>query len=226
MRRFGIFSAIAIILAFAVAAWAVDPWKGKPVDQWDQNDITKILTDSPWVKKVQIEASWVKGKQSSSSPSAAGDQGPSGPPQAIFMIRWNSARTPREALYRQALLGNEIKQDEYDKAMNEQVDDYQILIVGSDMTPFQDSTEASLTTAGYLMSKKTKDKIPPKGVVVQRGPDQKVSVVVFSFFKKSLNGQETVPEDEKSMDFYLTSPVKLHCTFDVSKMVDAKGKDL
>lgn len=227
MRRYGIFGLLAILLTLAVAAWAVDPWKGKPVDQWDENDVNKILSDSPWVRRIQIEAKWVKdGGSSAPAASPNGSQGPAGPPQATFIIRWNSARTARYALYRQALLHNDIKQDDYNKAMADVPDDYEVLIAGTDMTPFQAATESSLQSEGYLMDKKTKQKIPAKSVTIQKDPDGKVSVVVFSFFKKSLNGQDTIPEDQKNIDFDLNSPVKLHGTFDLTKMVDSKGRDL
>src|SRR5579863_2225554 len=43
----------------AALAWGGgDPWKTKPYQQWDANDIKKIFNDSPWCKIVQIDISW------------------------------------------------------------------------------------------------------------------------------------------------------------------------
>jgi hypothetical protein len=53
------FTALFICLIAAVLAWGGgDPWKAKPYQQWDANDIKKIFNDSPWCKIVQIDVSW------------------------------------------------------------------------------------------------------------------------------------------------------------------------
>ncbi|MFY9803111.1 MAG: hypothetical protein WA211_13525 [Candidatus Acidiferrales bacterium] len=47
------------ILLCAAIAWAGDPpWKSKPYQQWDDNDIHRILSDSPWVRVVSVSATW------------------------------------------------------------------------------------------------------------------------------------------------------------------------
>lgn len=45
------------LLVIAALAWATDAWK-KPYEQWDKNDVAKVLNDSPWGKTVRISASW------------------------------------------------------------------------------------------------------------------------------------------------------------------------
>lgn len=45
------------ILSVAVAAWGGDPWKQKAYKDWDDNDLKRILFDSPWAKKVSITLS-------------------------------------------------------------------------------------------------------------------------------------------------------------------------
>ena len=49
---------ILTVLTIAALAWASDPWKSKPYQQWDKKDVTKILTDSPWAKIARINADW------------------------------------------------------------------------------------------------------------------------------------------------------------------------
>jgi hypothetical protein len=51
------------ILSVAVAAWAGDPWKSKPYQQWDQKDVQKIMFDSPWAQVVTVDANWRRAGQ-------------------------------------------------------------------------------------------------------------------------------------------------------------------
>lgn len=56
--------ATTLALIFVVAGLAYagnDAWKTKPYEQWDQNDLKEVLTNSPWVKRTTVTASWVKG---------------------------------------------------------------------------------------------------------------------------------------------------------------------
>jgi hypothetical protein len=121
MRKI-IFGSLALII-LATLAWASgDPWKSKPFAQWDEKDLRKILSDSPWSKVVQVPAAWKTGGDSSGAPDpnlpnatqerspdgsvmGQGIGAPKGPaipqiPQATFFVRWLSARTIREALRR------------------------------------------------------------------------------------------------------------------------------
>jgi hypothetical protein len=39
------------LLVLGALAWASsDPWKAKPYQQWDANDIKRIFAESPWCK--------------------------------------------------------------------------------------------------------------------------------------------------------------------------------
>jgi hypothetical protein len=62
--------ALACVILAALAWGGGDPWKTKPYQQWDANDIKKIFNDSPWCKVVQIDVSW---KASSPAAATAGD---------------------------------------------------------------------------------------------------------------------------------------------------------
>jgi hypothetical protein len=53
---------LAIFFVTAGLAYgANDVWKTKPYQQWDQNDLKEILTNSPWVKKTTVMAAWANG---------------------------------------------------------------------------------------------------------------------------------------------------------------------
>lgn len=66
MRTFAKVS-VAVLL-MAVLAWASDPWKTKPYQQWDQKDVNKVLNESPWVKTISVTASWAPQQMSMGVP--------------------------------------------------------------------------------------------------------------------------------------------------------------
>jgi hypothetical protein len=105
---------------------------------------------------------------------------------------------------------------------------YQVLIVGTDMKPFQAPDEKSLIDKAYLITKKTKQKISATGVEFQRGPDGKtVQAVAFAFPRKTASGEQTIASDEKSVEFYCSvAGANIRASFEPSKMEDAKGRDL
>lgn len=59
MRKATILSIFFILAGLAFAS--NDVWKTKPYQQWDSNDVREVLTNSPWVKKTTVMASWAKG---------------------------------------------------------------------------------------------------------------------------------------------------------------------
>lgn len=90
---------LGVVLAGAVL-WAGDPWNDKPYTEWDRNDVDRILGDSPWAKSVAVAGSAILGApvqgstgkiEHSPSQASAGDK---------LIVRWFSALTLREALFR------------------------------------------------------------------------------------------------------------------------------
>jgi hypothetical protein len=47
-------SPFVFLFGGAVALWAADFWQTKPFTSWDQKESQKVLTDSPWAKRVSI----------------------------------------------------------------------------------------------------------------------------------------------------------------------------
>ncbi|MFY9532304.1 MAG: hypothetical protein WBC04_22410 [Candidatus Acidiferrales bacterium] len=255
MRKFYLIAGGA--LTFAAFLWAAgDPWREKPYQQWDQKDITRILTDSPWSKVVRVDAPWRTSGQrdddegeSDEGPQApsgggmsrggygagGGSQPPGGAsgggpsvPQAAFVVRWASSQTIREAVYRDAVLKGQMKQEDVDKALLQPVGDYDVLVVGKDMSQFAKSDENALKGQAYLSTKKTKQKISPGRVQIQKSQDgMNIVALIFSFPKKTSNGENDIAPDEKGVEFVLAAgQVKLKAGFDPSKMANQQGRDL
>jgi hypothetical protein len=48
-----------LVAILAVVCWAGgDPWKDKHYTQWDEKDIQRIMTSSPWMRMVAVTAAW------------------------------------------------------------------------------------------------------------------------------------------------------------------------
>jgi hypothetical protein len=231
----------------ASLAWAAgDVWKSKPFSQWDEKDIRKIMSDSPWSKAVQVPAAWTTGGESGSElPSATqehppgggimgGGMTPSAPPaapqvpQATFFVRWISSRTIREALLRTEVLSGKMKEEDAEKQAAQPMDVYQVMVVGQDMKPFQGVDEKELAAKTYLITKKTKQRIAATAVEFQRGPDGKaVLVAAFTFPKQAAGGEPTIAADEKGVEFFCSvGGANIRASFEIPKMDDAQGRDL
>ncbi len=263
------------ILLLAVLAWANDPWKGKPYQNWDQKDIAKVLNNSPWVKIISVSQSWRGGAgammpmgggpPSGGEPQGAGGMGggggmgsggvrpagggggggseqggggggggmaqdqsmPQGPPPAQFQARWISALTMREALARMQLLDQKVTQPEAEQFVSQTPPNYEIVVFGRDMTPFQTVDRATLLKDSSLLLDGPKATINAADVTVTRTPDERqVQAVTFSF-PKTAAGQPTIPDQEKGIDLICkTKDVTLKFHFDPRRMATGKGRDL
>jgi hypothetical protein len=157
----------------------------------------------------------------------AGDSGSSSG-EASFLVRWVSSKTVEKAVYRKAELAGTMKPEDAEKELAKTFDVYELVVFGPDMKPFQSADEDVLKTSADLIEKKTKQKISPYKVEITRSPDgTKVQAVAFTFLKKAANGEPTIADDEKGVDFNcFVGGAKIHVSFDISKMQDAQGRDL
>jgi hypothetical protein len=225
------------LLVLGTLAWASsDPWKAKPYQQWDANDIKRIFADSPWCKTVQIDAIW-KGATSKYEMSddggmalktGQGSAGAGGAPagKAIFVVRWVSARTIREAGVRNSVLESQMKPEDAEKEVAKIPDVYQIFVGGRDLTPFA-SAEETMQASVFLSAKKAKQKIAPFETRILHGRDGKMTGVMFSFSKKTDSGEPTIAADEKNVEFTCAiSKARIFTTFEIPKMEDSQGRDL
>jgi hypothetical protein len=115
---------LAALFLSARALCAADVWAAKPYTAWSDKDIRKIMTDSPWSRRVSVTllggAGYldvlrakgpppgrpgpgiaepggelgVGGSQSGGPPPSS----PAGPPQTTLIVRWQSAAIVQQAL--------------------------------------------------------------------------------------------------------------------------------
>jgi hypothetical protein len=200
---------VATVLV-AVNAWAGEPWQ-KSYKNWDAKDVQEILNDSPWSKPVEIERKETNKKDA-----------------VKFVVRWVSSRTLREASVRGGILQKRISEADAEKYLPPAPDDYQLAVVGTDMSSFHSADESILRDKTYLIAKKSKERITASQVEIVRGSDGKrINAIVFHFPKKSITGQAIVSSEEKELRFVVqTGAIEIKVRFDPQKMVDQQGMDL
>ena len=161
-------------------------------------------------------------------PSVDQSQQPSTQSSTPYVVRWVSSRTIREAAVRSAELKGQIKPEDGEKDLAQPIDHYQVLVASPNMKVFQAVDEAALKNSTVLELKKTKEKLAPTSVKIERSADgSAIESVVFSFPKKTPSGEPTIASSEKGADFGMSVPgAKINVSFDLSKMEDPQGRDL
>lgn len=161
--------------------------------------------------------------------SAGGDQEQIGSLQGrvMYYIRWNSSRTVREALVRDAILSGKMKESDAEKYLSAPITDYEVLVVGPDMTPFQNSTPDELKAKSFLRGEQSKVEVNPTNVNMVRSPEgSRLTAVVFTFSRKAADGKDVAAAQEKGLRFECKlKDLDLRSTFDPRKMADQKGPD-
>ncbi len=238
-----------------VAAAASSDWRDKDPRSWDQKDVQKILSDSPWSKQLSLGMA-PDGSLSQSAPAAVStpgsessggglggakmgagggpgprDNGPTGAsgdfaPVAKFSVRWNSSRTIRQALLREKeLTGAPV--DQARKDLNAKYEAYQISITGPDLRAFVKEGAANLRAHSYLMLKSTKQQIAPSNIIIQAREDGTLVAVLFEFPRTTAAGEPSIAPAEKSVEFAAkVGNLPLKVAFDISKMSTKDGVDL
>lgn len=146
--------------------------------------------------------------------------------ETAFYIRWYSSRVIREALAREAIINGKISEADGAKLLAQPVLDYEIIVFGPDMTPFQNLTEEQLRSASSLEGKQSKQKVAPVSLRMNKSPNGRTNSIVFFFPKKTGSGADVASAQEKGLEFVCKlKNLNLRNEFDTRKMVDEKGAD-
>jgi hypothetical protein len=235
--------AVTVALLFAIDLWAGDPWKQKSYKLWNENEVRKILNESPWAKRAEMEGGPAKhaGMEPSeeggtSEGAAAGEELDEGGGRGednergriTFVVRWVSSRTMRQAWVRGEVLKKRIPETETDKFLPPPSDDSQLLVVGRDMKLFEKLDEAALLENSFLVRTKSKQRISPSAVHIARLPDGKrIKGILFHFPKKLLVSESTAASDDNDLKFVShAGTTEIKASFDLQKMVDNEGIDI
>jgi len=226
------------LIAASLALASDPPWKGKPYPEWNDKDIQRVFSDSPWARKATITRTWaaVTQKELPNNPQLSGaGRGTPTPGSAndnagndlTFDIYWASSRVVRAATARKAILHGGKNDLDVDKYASQPQEEYQVVVQSEDMTPFVRHDEKSFQAGAFLEPKKSKQKIAASHVVYEHDEKGQVTAAVFFFPKKTASGEPTIGTDEKSVEFNckLEGP-NLRVNFEPQKMVDNQGPAL
>jgi hypothetical protein len=241
-------SAAFLALAFAsmiALAGSSEPWKDKEYKVWTQDEVQKILYESPWVKMVEISAPWLKGRTQYLTPLPMdcdgrpdmnrGDRTPTSwqlggnESIVIYQVTWQSARTVRAAKLRESILCGRGNAERGEEMLEEQPDDYIITVHSPDMTPFKGMDEDALMKATSLWPKTSPKKFSPESVAIARygSRDGAPYMLTFKFPRKSENGEPIISNGEKEVEFASQiGKFTLKTKFQMQKMTVKTGPDL
>jgi hypothetical protein len=224
--------ALALAMLLSASAWGRDPWKDKEYKNWDANDVRKILYDSPWSKRVsrtalqapEGPAEDVSGvdmmdTHSKEAEASADTQ------QTVFVVRWVSSRTLREAWSRSLVLQKQISPESIDQHLPPVPGEYLLAVVGPSMGAFAKSNETTLKNKSYLAV--GKQRIRPVRVEIDQTRDGKINGVVFHFAKTDATGKPLLAGSEKDLRFVERGAAAgFEVNFNPRQMVDSQGPDL
>lgn len=218
---------VGIFVLAAIVYAANEPWKTKPYQQWNANDVKQVLWNSPWVKDISVPAGWpasqpslgagqLQGANQSAGSVENGSHGgsmgnsPNAPPvssgaadgtierrDAAFYVRWNSSLVVREGFARQAVLSGNISEDRAEQYLKQPQTTYQVQVSGSDMIPFLKETSDTLKSKTYLELKPSKKRVSPSDVEITRAANGAIEMVLFSFPRQDANGQPLIAASDK-----------------------------
>lgn len=224
--------ALALAVLLSASAWGRDPWKDKNYKSWDGNDVRKILYDSPWsrpVSRTALQAAEgpaedVSGVDMMGTHSKEAEAG-GDTQQTVFLVRWVSSRTLREAWTRSLVLQKQISPESIEQHLPPVPGEYLLAVVGPSMGAFARTKETTLRDKSYLAV--AKQKIRPVRVEIDQTRDGRISGVVFHFPKVDAAGHPLIAGNEKDVRFVERGAATgFEVNFNPRQMVDSQGPDL
>jgi hypothetical protein len=222
---------------------ASEPWKEKRYTAWTIEEVQRVLTDSPWVKKLQITAFWLQGNRPGRHaileiiPPTCGGRLDLRAPQTgvvplyenvvIFQVTWVSRTTSSAYLRLSQLCGwgpGLIVKNRLEREPTE----YEIEVISPDMSPFDGVDEATLKENTFLALRETVQRIAPSRVRIITGPGPRtVHMLQFAFPRKTDGGAPLIGSKEKEVEFNCRAgKFAIKTKFQLSKMVTKEGLDL
>ncbi|MDZ7637984.1 MAG: hypothetical protein U5J83_07000 [Bryobacterales bacterium] len=117
---------IAVVATLAAAPF----WVEKPYTEWNQKEVAKLLSDSPWVRpaSVDLDPSTMRAPGGMGGPDGGmrgpggGMGGPGGPmgggmPEFNGTVMWRSALSVRQAMYQAAVLSENAAAEALERAL-------------------------------------------------------------------------------------------------------------
>jgi hypothetical protein len=234
---------LGISAALAISLFASDAWKTKPYEKWTAQEVQKILTDSPWAKPILLpNYPYLNGDSRETDkeirigkaydPVADPLAEPSAhtrtfKPEGTFILRWNSSRTLRRALYRDAVLHG-LPPDFAQHYLIDSPDHLQLVLIAVGQTLLPPVEESSLSKETYIQLQPTGEKVYSNHVrirdMVDAGGDE---AYVFDFPITTGPNSPSLLKGVTLVEFFTQVGVrKFNAKFHPEEMVNREGADL
>ncbi len=237
---------LILLMTVALAAAAGEPWKDKPYTQWSAKDVRKILRDSPWAKAVRIPyyPEQEFGGPPETSQKIQIGQVPDDPakdpmavpsaetqvyrPEGIYIVRWASSQTIRQALLRDAVLRGGVRPEHAGPQAAGAADEYELVLVSDTPNPLPPIERTALMRTAYLEAGVSGRGVSPTRVEIHQLPNSRViQSVSFYFPKRDPEGMPLISTRETAVEFFVQAgPARLRARFNPSEMASRNGVDL
>ena len=206
-----------LVLLLSALLWAGDPWKEKPYTAWTDKEVEKILSNSPWAKKIEGYAPNpsipTTPKWTANRPIPQGTD-PRSQLTHLFTVVWLSARTIREAEARRGQLQRTLGKEPAGQLPSPE-HYYVIAARGPHALSFSLLSPEVLRQSAYLQVEKRK--ILPARLEFTGYAGQGLEVRFY--FPREVDGQPVIGSKHKKVKFHSTSQFRpFTVTFELPRM--------
>jgi len=231
-----------LLLGVVLRVAAKDFWVEKPFTEWNEQEVMKMLSDSPWSRTLMVLGGTLAAAQAANRvtdlPSLtgtgagrgtgvgqAGSGLGSGGDSVSLYVSWFSSGKIRQAFGRLAQIRNHAPEPEVKKFVEQPAEDYQIAIAGPVLEAFNALSLADFKPKTFLSSKNDKSKtLALKSYVAPK--ERSDGMALFSF-ERQLNGKPAFGLEDQEVEFVARGrKVVLKASFKLAKMLDAGNLDL
>jgi len=224
-----------VFLVASTLLWAGDFWEDTEFTQWSEKDVEKMMTNSPWAKRVTVSVSrrgggggrsgGLSGRQRGGGTGRAGMGGGRGggrggrsgggmarQPALRLTISWRSALPVKQALVKRRMGDSTQIPEEARQFLDQQDESYMVAIIGfpAQMGRMARNPEALLAAT---ILKRKKGSILPENVRAVKRDD---SVDLFFFFPRSAG----ITLEDKDVEFIAElGPMEIKKKFKLKDMV-------
>ncbi len=235
--------AIGFFAALAICTLASDAWKTKPYEKWTAQEVEKILSDSPWAKAILLpNYPYLNGDSHETDKQVKigkADDPVTDPlaipsaltrtfkPEGTFVLRWNSSRTMRRAIYRDAVLHG-LPADFAQHYLLDAPEQLELVLVAVGQTLLPPVEESTLLKETFIQLQPSGEKIYASRVRVRDLVDARGDEgYVFDFPIKSTESSHALLRSATVVEFFTQVGVrKFNAKFHTAEMVNRDGSDL
>jgi hypothetical protein len=234
---------LGLTAALAISVLASDAWKTKPYEKWSAKEVDQILNNSPWAKSILLpnypylngdsretdkQIKIASAKEPVLDPTPIPDaHNRTFNPEGTFILRWNSSRTMRRALYRDAVLHG-LPPDFAQHYLIDSPDHLQLVLIAVGQTLLPPVEETSLLKETFIQVQPSGEKIYSNHVGIRDLVDAAgEEAYVFDFPVKTSDKASSMFQGVTLVEFFTQVGVRrFNAKFHPEEMTNRDGADL